>query len=91
MTKVVINTCHGGFGLSQEAEDLFKAKTGQDFDDFHTFRDDEALVEVVEELGDKANSRYSELKVVEVPDEVDWTIQEYDGAEWIAEVHRTWS
>ena len=29
-------------------------------------------------------------KIVEVPDEVSWTIQEYDGKEWVAEVHRTW-
>jgi hypothetical protein len=32
----------------------------------------------------------AELKVVESPDDVEWEIEEYDGIEWIAEVHRTW-
>lgn len=88
--KVIINVCHGGFGLSQEGEDLFKALTGENFDSFHVYRDDEALVRVVELLGERANSRFSELKIVEIPDDVEWTIQEYDGMEWVAEKHRTW-
>jgi hypothetical protein len=45
---------------------------------------------VVEELGDEAGDSYAELTVVEIPDDVEWTIQEYDGTEWVAEVHRTW-
>jgi hypothetical protein len=28
--------------------------------------------------------------VVTIPDDVAWTIEEYDGNEWVAEVHRTW-
>jgi hypothetical protein len=47
-------------------------------------------VQIVEELGQKADSIYSELGIVEVPDEVEWQIDEYDGAEWVAEKHRTW-
>lgn len=90
MTKVVINKCHGGFGLSKAGQALFKEQSGEDFDEFHVYRDDEALVHVVETLGDRANDSYSDLKVVEVPDEVQWTIEEYDGVEWVAEVHRTW-
>lgn len=54
-------------------------------------RDDPVLVQVVEELGEKANGKHASLKVVEIPDDVDWTIEEYDGNEWVAEVHRTWS
>ena len=42
------------------------------------------------ELGELANGPNAELKVVEIPDGIDWTIEEYDGVEWIAEVHRTW-
>lgn len=53
-------------------------------------RADPTLVEVVEELGEKANSRYSTLKVVEIPDDVRWEIAEYDGMEHVAEKHRTW-
>jgi len=30
------------------------------------------------------------LKVVEIPDDVEWNVQEYDGNEWVAEKHRIW-
>ena len=30
------------------------------------------------------------LKVVEIPDGVDWEIEEYDGEEWVSEKHRVW-
>ena len=53
-------------------------------------RDDPILVQVVEELGDLCNTKVSALKVVEIPDDVQFTIEEYDGREWVAEVHRTW-
>lgn len=49
------------------------------------------VIAVVEELGEEANGPYSKLKIVEIPDDVAWTIEDYDGKEWIAEVHRTWS
>jgi len=51
----------------------------------------EVQVEVVEELGIKANGFCSELKIVEIPDDVEWIIEEYDGKEWVAEDHRRWS
>lgn len=54
-------------------------------------RNDPALVQAVEELGDKANGCFAELAVVEIPDDVKWQIEEYDGLEHIAEVHRVWS
>jgi hypothetical protein len=54
-------------------------------------RDDPDLVAVVRELGAKANSRFADLRVVEVPDDVEWEIAEYDGSEHVAEKHRTWS
>jgi hypothetical protein len=28
--------------------------------------------------------------VVEIPDDVNWQVEEYDGMEHIAEKHRTW-
>jgi hypothetical protein len=46
---------------------------------------------VIEALGDRADDVHAELRVVEVPDDVNWVIEEYDGLEWVAEVHRTWS
>ena len=54
-------------------------------------RHDPGLVEVVELLGKKADGDCAKLKIVEIPDDVDYEIQEYDGNEWVAEKHRTWS
>ena len=54
-------------------------------------RDDEVLVKIVEALTpEKASGRFAFLKVVEIPDDVEWEVKEYDGMEHIAEVHRTW-
>ncbi len=102
--KIVINTAHGGFGLSKEAVEMYCAIEGIDpgdwqydylyFKNFHEHdlkRDDPTLISVVEQLGAEACSTYSELKIIEIPVDVNWSIHEYDGAEWIAEVHRTWS
>jgi len=64
---------------------------GNYFSDHNILRDDPLLVQVVEQLGSKvASGRYAKLAVVEVPDDVQWHIKEYDGTEWIAENHRTW-
>ena len=140
--KVVINKCHGGFGLSHEGIMAYLDKCGVPFwteanerfgglipfnyylvppderipgdpPNWHSMtlaerqahnaaysktvfterdlaRDDPYLVAVVEELGERANGRHSMLKVVEIPADVQWEIDEYDGLEWVAEKHRTW-
>jgi hypothetical protein len=90
--KVVINACHGGFGLSEKALKMYRAEVNDpDVDYYDIDRDDPVLVRLVEELGDEVNTRYSELKIVEIPDGIEWTVCEYDGLEWVAEAHRTWS
>lgn len=53
-------------------------------------RDDPALVSVVKKMGEAASGEYCELKVVTIPGDVDWAIEEYDGLEWVAEKHRIW-
>lgn len=88
MRKIVINTCFGGFGISQEAENLM-ISYGVDPKKGYS-RDNEVLVRVVEELGKQANCWFSDLKIVQIPDKVKWQIEEYDGNEWVAEKHRTW-
>lgn len=60
------------------------------FAPYEISRDDPVLVQVVEELGDKANSHYAHLVIVDIPDDVSWHIAEYDGYEHVAENHRTW-
>lgn len=94
--KIVVNRCFGGFSLSEKA----LAELGENWSEYGLYeegrpwredwRHDPKLVEVVERLGDEANGWSAKLEVVEIPDDVEWTIQEYDGQEWIAEKHRTW-
>lgn len=110
--KIVLNSCYGGFSLSEEAvlkyaqkkgiklvqnkEEYFKPfykdeiKVENYFSEREIPRDDFDLIETVEELGEKANGVYAELRIVTIPDDVDWEIEEYDGKEWISEKHRTW-
>jgi hypothetical protein len=54
-------------------------------------RDDPDLVKVVKQLGDKANGRYAELRVIKIPDGVLWEISDYDGMESVGEKHNSWS
>ncbi len=92
--RVVINDCHGGFSLSETAQNRYKELTGITDKDFRidrdVARDDPYLVQIVKELGSEADGRYAELRIVEIPADVDWIVEEYDGREWIAERHRTW-
>lgn len=60
------------------------------FEENNIERNDPVLIEVIEELGDAANSDHAELAIVEIPDDVEWEISEYDGREHVAEKHRVW-
>lgn len=118
--KVVINDCHGGFGLSDDAFKMFLDRKGVEYRtvemergafgnnklmfylagspesndsaiyDRDITRHDPDLVKIVEELGENAGSWSSKLKIIEIPDDIEWQIEEYDGLEWVAEKHRIW-
>jgi len=88
--KVLINVKYGGFGLS----DAVYEKLGPEYKDhdFYTDRANPRLIEVVEELGLEASAdEISKLRIVEIPDDVEWEINGHAGSEWITEKHRTWS
>ena len=70
---------------------LNEKKDGNYFSERDIQRNDTILIEVVNELGEKADGYCAELKIVEIPDDVEWIIEEYDGKEWVAEDHRRWS
>lgn len=61
------------------------------FSDYEIDRTDKDLIKVVEKLGKQANNQCADLKIVEIPDNINYEIEEYDGNEWIAEHHNTWS
>jgi hypothetical protein len=88
--KIVINRCYGGFELSERA---LKELKSLGFDGHYSFVDraDERLISVVESLGSDASSSCSKLRIVEIPDGVDYYITDYDGVETICERHRTWT
>lgn len=66
-------------------------KTNEVFVSFYDFeRTDPILIEVIEELGEAANGQFASLEIVEVPDDVEWEISDYDGMESVEEVHRSW-
>lgn len=54
------------------------------------YRTNENLIKVVEDLGGDSSMFCSCLKVVEIPDDVDFRIVKNDGVEEIHEVHRIW-
>jgi hypothetical protein len=100
--KIVINTSFDDFCISQDAlqeVDLaahWPAGSRPDEPSLNRFcvrirRDDRHLVQAVETLGAKANGHAAALKVVEIPQDVQWQIEKTDGQEHVSEAHRTWS
>lgn len=136
--KVILNKCYGGFGVSQEAYELYAKKKGieifsyklecrndkplyrktdmgssiftitftkdfgdyiemsdDDFDKYYlnldeSHREDPVLIEVVEELGKKANGPFGELVIVDIPDGMEYEIDDYDGLETLHQKVEKW-
>ncbi len=88
--KIVINTCYGGFSLSKAGEEKYLELSNKTFDSWDIKRDDPNLVKTVEKLGKDSFGEYAELTIVDIPNGVNWEIEEYDGIEWVSEAHRTW-
>lgn len=60
------------------------------FSHYDIERTDSNLIKVVEELGSEADGNFANLRVVEIPDDIEWEIDDYDGVETVHEVHRSW-
>ena len=89
--KIVINSYYGGFGLSDKALVLYNTLANTELEHFSDIaRNDPILVYVVETLGNEANGSFAKLRIVEIPDDVNWEISDYDGMESVEEVHRSW-
>jgi len=99
--KVVINKCYGGFGVSEAVYNeigipwdgyghLHSEELGYPKYEYDVVRTDKRLIAAIEKIGEEASSGdFAELKIVEVPDGVNWEITEYDGYESVREVSRT--
>ena len=95
--QVVINTSYSNFAISADAILLIqkkiknpKAKSQINAYAFDSDRSNPLLVEAVQKLGAKANGLYTTLKIVEIPDDVEWRVDAVNGKEIIREKHRIW-
>lgn len=78
--------------------DYYKATNKEDtYFPIHRFpfkgRADAFLIEAIEKIGENSGFGGNTLKIVEIPDDVEWLIERDNemGYEWVAEKHRTWS
>jgi len=79
------------YAMSMEERQAHNQKySDETFEENNIERNDPVLIQVIEELGDAANGEHAELAIVEIPDDVEWEISEYDGSEHVAEKHRVW-
>ena len=53
-------------------------------------RNDPDLIAVIERLGEKADGDYADIVIVEIPDDIAWYIDNYDGRETVREHHNSW-
>lgn len=90
MIKIAINVDYGGFSLSKKAIELLKEKGVCLNRGCTTDRSNMNLIEVIELLGKESWGDFAKLEVIEIPEGVEWQIEEYDGKEWVAEKHRIW-
>lgn len=65
-------------------------KYASNFRDY-TKRNHPLLIQAIEELGeDKSSGMFGEIRVIEIPDDIEFEIDDYDGIESIHEKHRSW-
>lgn len=54
-------------------------------------REDGDLIDLLERMDSEfVSGRFAALEVVEIPSDVEYTVEYYDGLEHIVEVHRIW-
>ena len=92
---IVVNAKYGGFDLSEEGQRVWEERSGRSWDEAevfrHEFRTDPVLVSMVLEDPDRYSGSFARLRVDEIPDDVDWQIENIDGIECVSEKHRKWS
>ena len=100
--KIVINKCYGGFSLSKKVYKALNIKwdgygyiQNKDLniksDNWKEYRTDKKLIKAIEKIGLKQSSgTHAELEIIEIPDDVDWEIDDYDGIESVIDKKRHW-
>jgi len=100
--KIAINNCFGGFSVSKKVYDELGIKWegygylnndsfGIESDNYNAYRQHPVLIEAIEKVGEeKASGGLASIKIVEVPDGIEWELDDYDGIETVHEQHRSW-
>jgi hypothetical protein len=103
--KIAINSCYGGFSVSEEVYNELGFKWDgygfvygtpleekyKDASNYYAYRAAPELIAAIEKVGlDKASGELSKIKIVDIPDDVAWEIDEYDGYERVIESRRSW-
>ena len=96
--KIAINKCYGGFWPSQKALQWMLEKGATFIEkvpfwgldivniDDSVVRTHPILIECFETLSpEEYNSNFSDIKIIEIPDDVEFEICEYDGIECVIE------
>lgn len=90
MTKIVYNSCFGGFSLSDKAKKLWIERGGdpEALKSWSMFkwRADPILVDIVEKELNLSGGSFSDLQIAEVPAGSKYRIDEYDGNERVMTV-----
>ena len=84
--EVVLNSCYGGFGLSDAALKLFRELANLPPDTVDVYdssieRHDPALVETVRRLGAAADGPFAQLRIVTLTYGRRYRVNDYDGME----------
>lgn len=78
--KIVINKCFGGFSVNDNIVKMLNLESRYELEDDRT---NAKLIELIES-GKNVNGEFSNLAVVEIPDDAtDYMINEYDGYEYV--------
>jgi len=100
--KIAINVDFGGFGLSKAAFaelgipwDGYGYLRNEDFDitsdDYNAYRSHPKLIAAIEKIGvEQASGSMAQLRIIDIPDGMEFEIDNYDGMESVHEKHRSW-
>ena len=85
--KVLYNTCYGGFSFSQEFIEEFNKRhpDRKPLTKWNADRTDRDIIALFEEKGfEWSSGNCALLDIEEIPDDVEYHIEEYDGMESVA-------
>ena len=89
--EISLNYCTKSLIKEATEKEDAEYEEGSFFSEYDIARTDPALIQTIEELGsEEASGKCAQLAIIEIPDDIDYLIDEYDGIEHIAENHRTW-